>query len=95
MTPLQDAYTEVADEDDEIIYILADSGKLIPATFWKARPQIIQLFNNIGMAQIFPIDFEEKLTMAQDDYILFSDSEDGNKIKKAQYKNLKGEKGDP
>ena len=43
------------------------------------------------MAQIFPIDFEEKLTMAQDDYILFSDSEDGNKIKKAQYKNLKGE----
>ncbi len=47
------------------------------------------------MANIFPIDFEEKLTMAQDDYILFSDSEDGNKIKKAQYKNLKGEKGDP
>lgn len=41
MTPLQDAYTEVADEDDEIIYILANSGKLIPATFWKARPQII------------------------------------------------------
>ena len=47
------------------------------------------------MANIFPIDFEEKLTMAQDDYILFSDSEDGNKIKKAQYKNLKWEKGDP
>ena len=46
------------------------------------------------MAQIFPTDFEEKLTMAQNDYILFSDSEDGNKIKKAQYKNLKGEKGD-
>ena len=43
------------------------------------------------MANIFPIDFEEKLTMAQDDYILFSDSEDGNKIKKAQYKNLKWE----
>ena len=43
------------------------------------------------MAQIFPIDFEEKLTMAQNDYILFSDSEDGNKIKKAQYKNLKWE----
>ncbi|MBO7443972.1 MAG: hypothetical protein J6T69_04040 [Methanobrevibacter sp.] len=41
MTPLQDAYTEVADEDDEVIYILANSGKLIPATFWKARPQII------------------------------------------------------
>lgn len=47
------------------------------------------------MTNIFPIDFEEKLTMAQDDYILFSDSEDGNKIKKAQYKNLKWEKGDP
>ena len=47
------------------------------------------------MANIFPIDFEEKLTMAQDDYILFSDSEDGNKIKKAQYKNLKWEQGDP
>lgn len=47
------------------------------------------------MAQIFPIDFEEKLTMAQDDYILFSDSEDWNKIKKAQYSNLKWEKGDP
>lgn len=46
------------------------------------------------MANIFPIDFEEKLTMAQDDYILFSDSEDWNKIKKAQYSNLKGEKGD-
>lgn len=47
------------------------------------------------MANIFPIDFEEKLTMAQDDYILFSDSEDGNKIKKAQYKNLKWEQGNP
>lgn len=41
MTPLQDAYTEVADENDEVIYILANSGKLIPATFWKARPQVI------------------------------------------------------
>lgn len=40
MTPLQDAYTEVADEDNEIIYILADSGKMIPATFWKPRPVI-------------------------------------------------------
>lgn len=47
------------------------------------------------MTNIFPIDFEEKLTMAQDDYILFSDSEDGNKIKKAQYKNLKWEPGTP
>lgn len=47
------------------------------------------------MTNIFPTDFEEKLTMAQDDYILFSDSEDDNKIKKAQYKNLKGEQGNP
>ena len=41
MTPLEDAYTEVADEDDEVIYILANSGKLIPATFWTTRPQVI------------------------------------------------------
>lgn len=41
------------------------------------------------MANIFPTDFEEKLTMAAGDYILFSDSEDGNKIKKAQYQHLK------
>lgn len=40
MTPLQDAYTEVADENDQVIYILANSGKLIPATFWKKRPVI-------------------------------------------------------
>ena len=46
------------------------------------------------MAQIFPIDFDEKLTIAQDDFTLFSDSEDGNKIKKAQYSNLKWEKWD-
>ena len=41
---------------------------------------------------IFPIDFEEKNTMAPNDYILFSDSQDCNKLKKAQYCNLKGEK---
>lgn len=46
------------------------------------------------MAQIFPTDFEEKLTIAQNDYILFSDSEDWNKIKKAQYSHLKWEKWD-
>jgi hypothetical protein len=40
MTPLEDAYTKVADENDEIIYILANSWKLIPATFWTARPVI-------------------------------------------------------
>jgi hypothetical protein len=43
------------------------------------------------MAKIFPTDFEEKLTIAEDDYILFSDSEDWNRIKKAQYSNLKWE----
>lgn len=47
------------------------------------------------MAQIFPIDFSEKTTIAQNDYILFSDSEDGNKIKKAQYSNLKWEQWNP
>lgn len=41
MTPLEDAYTEVADEEDKVIFILANSGKMIPATFWKTRPQII------------------------------------------------------
>jgi hypothetical protein len=40
MTPLQDAYRMVHDEDDEIIYILANSWKMIPATFWKARKSI-------------------------------------------------------
>ena len=44
---------------------------------------------------IFPIDFEEKNTIANNDFILFSDSEDGNKLKKAQYSNLKWEKWDP
>lgn len=46
------------------------------------------------MTNIFPIDFEEKNDIAQDDYILFSDSEDWNKLKKAQYSNLKWEKWD-
>ena len=40
MAPLQDAYRMVHDEDDEIIYILANSWKMIPATFWKARKPI-------------------------------------------------------
>lgn len=40
MTPLEDAYTEVADEDDRVIFILANEWKLIPATFWKKRPVI-------------------------------------------------------
>ena len=46
------------------------------------------------MPKIFPIDYEEKNSIAQDDFILFSDSEDGDRIKKAQYSNLKGEKWD-
>lgn len=40
-TPLEDAYRIVHDEDNEIIFILANSWKLIPATFWSARPQVI------------------------------------------------------
>ena len=40
ITPLQDAYTEVADENDEVIYIFASSWKLIPTTFWKTRQPI-------------------------------------------------------
>lgn len=38
MTPLEDAYVTVHDEDNDIIYILANSWKVIPATFWKTRP---------------------------------------------------------
>lgn len=40
---------------------------------------------------IFPTDFDEKTTIAQDDYILFSDSEDSDRIKKAKYSHLKWE----
>lgn len=40
MTPLEDAYTEVADEDNEVIFILADEWHPIPATFWKERDPI-------------------------------------------------------
>lgn len=47
------------------------------------------------MAKIFPIDYEEKNSIAPGDFVLFSDAEDWDKIKKAQYSNLKGEKGDP
>lgn len=39
-TPLEDAYRIVHDEDNRIIYILANSWKLIPATFWGTRPKI-------------------------------------------------------
>ncbi len=40
MAPLQDAYRIVHDQNNKIIYILASSGKLIPATFWNARNPI-------------------------------------------------------
>ena len=40
MSPLQDAYRIVHDQNDKIIYILASSGKLMPATFWTARKPI-------------------------------------------------------
>ena len=46
------------------------------------------------MSNIFPIDFEEKNTICNNDFILFSDSQDCNKLKKAQYSNLKWEKWD-
>lgn len=39
-TPLEDAYRKVHDENNEIIYILANSWKLIPATFWGTRPKV-------------------------------------------------------
>lgn len=40
ITPLQDAYTEVADENDEVIYIYADSWHLVPGTQRTARTTI-------------------------------------------------------
>ena len=38
--PLQDAYTEVADEDNEIIYIISDEWKPVAMTNWKPRKSI-------------------------------------------------------
>lgn len=40
MVPLQDAYRKVHDQNNAIIYILSNSGKPIPATFWNTRPKI-------------------------------------------------------
>lgn len=37
ITPLQDSYTEVADENNEVIMIIADSWKFIATTFWTQR----------------------------------------------------------
>jgi len=39
--------------------------------------------------KIFPTNYDEKLTIAANDMVLFSDSEDDNKLKKAKYSNLK------
>lgn len=38
--PLQDAYTEVADEDNEVIYIMSNEWKAIAMTNWKPRTPI-------------------------------------------------------
>ena len=38
--PLQDAYTEVADENDEIILIISNEWKEVPATRWTERTHI-------------------------------------------------------
>lgn len=43
------------------------------------------------MSKIFPSDYDEKTTIAADDMVLFSDSEDSDKLKKAKYSNLKWE----
>lgn len=40
ITPLQDSYTEVADENNEVIMIIADSWKFIATTFWTPRATI-------------------------------------------------------
>jgi hypothetical protein len=46
------------------------------------------------MVKIFPTNYTEKTTIAANDMILFSDSEDSDKLKKAKYSNLKWEKWD-
>lgn len=38
--PLQDAYTEVADEDNEVIYIISNEWKAIAMTNWTPRTPI-------------------------------------------------------
>ena len=38
--PLQDAYTEVADENDEVILIISNEWKAISFTQWTARTPI-------------------------------------------------------
>ena len=41
------------------------------------------------MVKTFPTDYVEKTTIVDNDMILFSDSEDSDKLKKAKYSNLK------
>lgn len=38
--PLQDAYTEVADEDNEVIYIISNEWKAVAITNWTTRKPI-------------------------------------------------------
>ena len=38
IAPLQDAYREVHNEDDEVIYIISTEWKEIASTVWTARP---------------------------------------------------------
>ena len=37
--PLQDAYRKVRDQDNEIIYILSNTWKLVPLTKWWKRTE--------------------------------------------------------
>ena len=40
IAPLQDAYREVCNEDNQVIYIISNTWKTIPLTIWQARPSI-------------------------------------------------------
>ena len=40
ISPLEDAYTEVYDEEDELIYIICNDGKAVALTNWTARTPI-------------------------------------------------------
>ena len=40
IAPLKDAYREVCDQNNQVIYIIVSDGKVIPATFWAARKPI-------------------------------------------------------
>ena len=40
IAPLQDAYREVCDQDNQVIYIISNTWTVVPATFWQPRPTI-------------------------------------------------------